>query len=243
MRRSALPTLLFLLLAAAAIPARAGSVLGDDFNQDEDHDYNGMPKLRLAFGGGFSHWFHDPDSLYGPYERYMQKIENGTALSAQAVWFPWAQGGIGAEWIWFISRTKGMGIRLREGDAGHDLRDRASFVYYGPTFMSRLQFGRFGMLTGAFGAGMLFMRYTYRLDGQAGVQTGSTYAFVPQVGWEYSFYRLLSMGINVRGLMANLTEYEQNGQKVVLTQPIDETWTYQIKMSRIEVIATLVFGL
>jgi hypothetical protein len=232
---------LLILLALCASPSRAGSVLGDDFNQDEDHDYNGMPKLRIALGIGYSHWFHDPDFLYAAYERYLQKIENGSTYSAQAVWFPWAQGGLGGEWIWFLSKSTGEGVRLKEGDTGHSLRDRASFVYYGPTFMSRVQFGRFGMLTAAFGAGILFADYSFSVDGNSGWQSGRNYALVPQVGWEYSFYRLLSMGINARGILSNLTEYTQNGEKVTLKQT--EDFRPQINMYRFEVNAAVIFGL
>jgi hypothetical protein len=243
MRRLPFPAFLLILFACLATPPRAGSVLGDDFNQDEDHDYNGMPKLRLVLSTGYSHWLYNPDSMYKSYERYLNTLESGWNFSGQAVWFPWAQGGIGAEWIWFLSKTSGQGIKASETDVGHTLRDRASYVYYGPTFMSRVQFGRFGLLTGAFGGGILFCRSSFSVDGRSALLQTRTYAFVPQVGWEYSCYRLLSVGINARGIISNFTEYEINGRKVVIEQPEDENWRSQVSMNRLELNASMIFGL
>ena len=235
--------ILFLFLVLAETPSRAGGVLGDDYNEDEDHDYNGMPAYRLALETGYSQWIYNPDSLYKSYERYINTLETGWDFSAQAVWFPWAKGGVGVEWIWFLSRTRRDGVVVSPTMPAIDLQDRVSAVYYGPTFLSRLQFGRFGLLVGAFGAGMLDFHYTWYGNGKKYVVDAKTFAVVPEVGWEYSFYRLVSFGINARAVIADLNDYTFNGKKVSLKQPDDPHYWRYIGLNRFELNGGIRFGL
>jgi hypothetical protein len=232
-----------LLLLWLAAPARAGSVLGDDFNEDEDHDYNGMPTLRLALETGYSRWMYNPDGITGSYDRYLNQIESGWNFASQASWFPWAKGGIGADWIWFLSKADQDGVRMDSTGAPHSLRDRASYVYYGPTFLSRMQFGRFGLIVGAFGGGLLDVHYAWLDNGKPNSVRARTFAVVPQVGWEYSFYRLVSMGVNARAVIANVKKYTLNGKKVTIQQPDDPHYWNNITMTRFELDAGLRFGL
>jgi hypothetical protein len=217
-------------------------VLGDDSNEDEAHDYNGMPRWRLSLETGYSQWIYNPDSLYPSYERYINILEKGWDVSAQAAWFPWAKGGMGAEWIWFLSKARRNGVRVDSATA-YDLRDRVSAVYYGPVFLSRLRFGRFGLLVGAFGAGLLDFHYAWTANGRPYVVEARTFAVVPEVGWEYSFYRLVSFGINGRAVLADLKDYTFNGEKVSLKQPDDPHYWNVIGLTRFELNAGVRFGL
>jgi hypothetical protein len=239
MRRAAL-FLCCLFLACAA--ARAG-VLGDDANEDEAHDYNGMPRMRFALETGYSQWIYNPDSITSSYDRYLNTLESGWDISAQAAWFPWAKGGIGAEWIWFLSKARRNGVIVDAGDAPVDLRERASGVYYGPVFLSRMRFGRFGLLVGGFGAGLLDFSDGWFTNGRYTLVEAHTLAFVPQVGWDYSIYRLVSIGINVRAVLADIGEYTYNGEKVKLQQPDDPHAWNSIELTRFEINAGFRFGL
>ncbi len=249
-RSSAVPYFLILLTALAAlsgftaIPARADDILGDDVNEEESHDYNGMPKLRLSMETGYSQWMYNPDSVTDQYDKFLNTLESGWDFSAEAAWFPWPKGGIGANWIWFLSKAAGDQIQTDpKSDARHDIRERASFVYFGPTFLSRLQFGRFGLLVGGFGGGMLFVNDSWTDNGRSYVVKAKTYAAVANVGWDYSFYRLVSFGINARALLSNVKEYTFNGQKVVIKQPDDPHYWSNITLSRFELNAGIRFGL
>src|SRR5688572_5742102 len=75
---------------ANAPQVRAGSVLGDDFSQEESHDYGGMPKLRLNLETGYSQWIYNPDSLSPAYDKYLNNLESGWNFAADFVYFPWA---------------------------------------------------------------------------------------------------------------------------------------------------------
>jgi hypothetical protein len=235
--------LVALCLAALSIPSRAGSVLGDDFNEDEDHDYNGMPSYRGVLETGYSQWMYNPDSLYKSYERYLNTLETGWDFSAQVAWFPWAKGGIGFDWIWFLSKAERNQVQVDTVGHMYDFRDRVSIVYYGPTFLSRLQFGRFGLLVGAFGAGYLDYTHIRYTNGKRSVVDAQTWALVPEVGWEYSFYRLVSFGINARAVIADIGSYSFNGKKVRLDQPDDPTHWYFIGLTRFELNGGIRFGL
>lgn len=238
------PLLALATLLAAARPARALDVLGDDFNEDESHDYNGLPRLRLSMETGYSQWMYNPDSLAPAYDKYLNTLESGWNFAADVAWFPWPKGGIGASWIWFLSKSQRNGVQTdKTNTLPHNLRDRASFVYYGPTFMSRLQYGRFGMLVGSFGAGLLMMHYTWLDNGLDNVVKAKTYAAVANLGWEYSVYRLVSFGINARGLLSNLREYTYNGRKVSVKQPDDPHYWSNISLTRFELDAGIRFGL
>lgn len=229
-------------LAAICVPARAG-VLGDDINEDEAHDYNGMPRWRLALETGYSQWIYNPDSLTSSYERYLNTLESGWDFSAQAAWFPWPRGGIGAEWIWFLSKTQRDGVRVDSARPAYDLRDRVSAIYYGPVFLSRAHFGRFGLLVGAFGAGLLDFNYDWTANGKPYRVEARTFAVVPEVGWEYACYRLVSVGINARAVLADLKSYTLNGKKVSIKQPDDPHYWNNIGLTRFELNAGIRFGL
>ncbi len=235
--------ILFTLLLLAFTGARAGSVLGDDFNEDESHDYNGMPVMRLALETGYSQWIYNPTGLTPSYERYINTLETGWDFAAQTAWFPWAKGGVGVEWIWFLSKSRRDGVIVDTLGTQVDLSDRVSTVYYGPTFLSRLQFGRFGLIVGGFGAGLVDFHYTWYANGRRSVVDATTYGFVPQVGWEYSFYRLVSMGINARALISDMDDYTYNGKKVTIKQPDDPHYWRFIGLSRFELNAGIRFGL
>ncbi|HKP98235.1 MAG TPA: hypothetical protein VJ385_21065 [Fibrobacteria bacterium] len=244
LRAPALVFLLALLTGPALAPARAGEVLGDDFNEEESHDYNGMPKLRLALETGYSQWMYNPDSLTPDYDEYLNTLESGWNFSAEAAWFPWPKGGVGVNWIWFLSKAQRADLKIvKNSNSLHSMRDRVSVVYFGPTFLSRLQCGRFGLLVGGFGAGPLLMNYTWTDNGLDNVVKATTYAAVANIGWDYSFYRLVSFGVNARVLLSNLREYTYNGKKVTLKQPDDPHYWVNISMTRFELNAGIRFGL
>jgi hypothetical protein len=239
-RALALPAL---ILACAASPLHAGSVLGDDFNEDESHDYNGMPKLRLNLETGYSQWIYNPDSLTSDYENYLNTLESGWNFAADLVWFPWPKGGVGMTWIWFLSNAQENGVVTDSGSTEkHNLRDRASFVYYGPTFMSRLQFGRFGLLVGGFSVGWMDMHYTQYDNGETGDVKAGSLAVVANVGWEYACYRLVSLGVNARMLLSNIDEYTYNGEKVDINEGNKGVWN-DITLTRFELDFGVRFGL
>jgi hypothetical protein len=234
---------LFAFTVLAALPARA-NVIGDDFNEEEQHDYNGMPKLRLSLEAGYSRWMYNPDGITKSYERYTNTLESGMNTAAQLAWFPWPKGGIGLEWIWFLSKAAGDNIQLDTADqATHKLKDRASFVYYGPTFLSRLQFGRFGLIVAGFGAGYLDIRDSWTDNGIPNLVTAKTFAVVTNIGWEYSFYRLVSFGVNGRVLLSNVTDYTYNGKKIHIDQIDDPHYWSNITFTRFELDAGIRFGL
>lgn len=234
----------FLVLSSVA-PVLAGSVLGEDFSQDETHDYGGLPKLRLNLETGYSLWIYNPDSLSPAYEKYLNKLESGWNLAADIVYFPWAKGGIGVTWIWFLSHAEQNGVQMDTGSTAlSDLRDRASYVYYGPTFMSRLQAGRFGLLVGSFSMGWLDVHYTFSENGETGDVKAGQLAAVANVGWEYAAYRLVSFGVNARMLLCDIQKYTYNGKEVNINDGASgpDQWA-GIGMSRFELDFGIRFGL
>ena len=234
-----------LFTACAFSPLRAGSVLGDDFNQEEEHDYNGMPKWRLLLETGYSQWMYNPDSLAGEYDAYLNEVESGWSHVAEVAYFPWPKGGVGMTWIWFLSKAQddAVAVDSRLAASPHRLSDRISVIYYGPNFLSRLQFGRFGLLVGGFSAGWLEMHYRMIDDGVPNLVKAASPAVAVSVGWEYAFYRLVSFGLNGRFLMSNITEYTYNGEKVKIELPDDPNAWNDISMTRVELTAGVRFGL
>jgi hypothetical protein len=243
--RLSLLSILCAAIAVSFVPSRAGSVLGDDFNQEEQHDYNGMPKWRLVLETGYSQWMYNPDSLSDEYDSFLNEVESGWSYSAELAYFPWPKGGVGLNWIWFLSKAQDAAVAVdsRPAAAPHRLSDRISVIYYGPIFLSRLQFGRFGLLVGGFSAGWLEMHYTMNDDGAPNTVMASSPAVAASVGWEYSFYRLVSFGVNGRLLLSNITEYTYNGDKVKIDQPDDPHHWNNISMTRFELTAGIRFGL
>jgi hypothetical protein len=241
---AALSALAALLLLLAAAPLRAGSVLGEDFNEDESHDYTGLPRWRLNLEAGYSQWMYNPDSLTPSYERYLNTLESGMNLAADLVWFPWTKGGVGLTWIWFLSKAGQNDVQTDSGAvARHRLRDRASYVYYGPIFMSRLQAGRNGLLVGSFSGGWMDVHYTFSDNGVPGDVKASAFAVVANVGWEYSVYRLVSFGINGRVVLCNIAKYTYNGKKIDINDNAGPDQWSNIGMSRFELSAGIRFGL
>lgn len=218
-------------------------MLGDDLNEEESHDYRGMPRLRLVLETGYSQWLYNPDDVTESYHDYLNSLESGWSYAAQAAWFPWAKGGIGGEWIWFLSKARRNGVKVDTAGPAYDMRERASAVYYGPVFLSRVRFGRWGILVGAFGAGWLTFRDAWTASGTPYVAEASTFAVVPSVGYEYSFYRLVSAGVTARAVLADVKEYTFNGKKVKLEQPSDNHFWQTIQLNRFELSAGIRFGM
>ncbi|MDB5103508.1 MAG: hypothetical protein JWP91_1197 [Fibrobacteres bacterium] len=235
--------LIFLAMLLAFRPGHAGSVLGDDFNQDESHDYNGMPKLRLNLETGYSQWMYNPDSLTSDHDRYLNTMESGWNIAADVAWFPWDKGGLGLTWIWFLSKSDAGNVKMDSAGPGHKMRERASFVYYGPTFLSRMQFGRFGLIVGSFSAGWLDIRDYWTDNGAVNDVKAGEVAVVANVGWEYAFYRLVSLGVNGRVLLCNVTKYTYNGVKINVNDDAGPDQWGNISMNRFELDFGIRFGL
>jgi hypothetical protein len=233
-----------LLLILSAAPLHAGSVLGDDFNEEESHDYTGLPRWRLNLESGYSQWMYNPDSLTHSYERYLNTLESGMNLAADLVWFPWDKGGVGLTWIWFLSKASQNDVQTDSGAiARHRLSDRASFVFYGPIFMSRLQAGRFGLLVGSVSGGWMDIHYTFSRDGIPNNVKAGAFAVVANVGWEYAVYRLVSFGLNGRVVLCNVHKYTYNGKSIDINDTGGPEQWRNIGMSRFELDAGIRFGL
>jgi hypothetical protein len=231
------------LLACAFAPARA-DMLGLDNNEDEIREYRQLPKFRLAVDAGFSYWLYNPDSLSADYDDFLGKLERGSALSAQAVFFPWPKGGIGAEWIWFISHASGQGMNLFPGSKTlFNREERASFVYWGPTFCSRLVMGARGVLQGNFGAGYLDILDSWTQNGASFVVTAHNIAFSTAVDYDWTLSRNIAVGFQGRFIFSNINEYVYNGKKYTIQNPDDPYHWSTIPMYRLEAVAGLRFCL
>lgn len=230
-------------LFQAASPSHA-SVMGDDFNTDESEDYSGLPKLRLALETGYSRWLYSPDGISKDYDDYLSNVQSGWNYAAELAYFPWAKGGFGMNWIWFLSKAHEKGIIMdTASNVPHELRERVSFLYFGPTFLTRLQYGRFGLIVVGFGAGWLTAHDSWTDNGTINVVEASNFAVATNIGWDYSLYRFVSIGINGRFILSNVREYTYNGRKVTLTQPDEAHHWVNIPLHRLEINAGIRFGL
>lgn len=240
-----MPNLLLLpiLLAALAAPLSAG-VLGDDFNQEESDDYVSLPMFRLSVDGGFSQWMiSDDTSLTAAGKAYFDDQQQGLDYSADFVCYFLPRGGFGLTWIWFLSRTDADDLVLETGGSPHDLKERLSITYIGPSFWTRLNTGRYGMTHAGFGAGYLGILNTWTDNGIANTVEARTFAIVTSLGWEYSFMRFIGLGISGRFVFSNIKEWTYNGEKVKVEDPEDQYMWYNMPMYRLELNAGLRFFL
>ncbi len=227
-----------------ALPASAGSVLGEDFNEDDAHDYKGLPDFRLSIEGGFSQWMIDPDSVSAEYKTYDDDLKRGWDGTAELDYFPWPKGGIGFTWIWFLSRASATNITHWENEqVVHDFKDRASFVYIGPTFLSRLRLGRKGMLVAGFGGGYLDVSDNWTDNTVVNKVTAHNFALMAEVGWDREIHRYLAIGINGRFVFSNLRDYTYNGKQVRISDPENKYMWYNVPLERLELNLGLRFQL
>ena len=227
--RTLLP--LFTMVALAA-PLHAG-VLGDDFNQEESDDYVSLPMLRLSVDAGFSQWMiSDDTSLTSAGKSYVDDQQQGTDLSVDAVCYFLPRGGFGLTWIWFLSRTDADNLVLRQGGAAHDLKERVSITYIGPSFWTRLRTGRYGMTHVGFGAGYLGVLDAWLDNGISNKVEAKTFAIVTNLGWEYSVMRFIGFGISGRFVFSNIKEWTLNGEKVKVEDPENQFMWYNVPLYR-----------
>jgi hypothetical protein len=232
-----------LLWACLAVPARA-DLLGLDNHDDEEREYKQLPKVRFAVDGGFSYWIFNPDSVSAEYDDFLGKVERGGALSVQAIWFPWLKGGFGGEWIWFLSHASGQGMNLYPGSGQlFDRTERASFVYWGPTFCSRLRLGARGLLQGNIGAGYLDILDTWIENGLHYEVTAHALAVVPSVNYDWCLNPNFALGFQGRFILSNVNEYVYNGKKYRIDASDDPYHWSTVAMYRLEFVAGLRFGL
>jgi len=226
-----------------AIPAMGG-VLDDELNEDESADYAGLPKLRLSLEAGFSRWQYNHDTVTSDYKDYLNDVQNAWNYSAELAYFPWPKGGIGVNWIWFLSKAQGRDILpYRNSTISHDLKERVSFVYIGPTFLTRMHTGRFGLLVAGVGAGWLTVRRTWTDNGVGNLLEAANYAVTANLGWDYSIYRFLGVGINGRFILCNVREYTYNGKRITIVQPEAAYHWSNMPLHRFELNAGVRFGL
>lgn len=235
--------LLALCACLLAGPASA-DLLGLDNKDDEAREYRGLPKFRLAVDGGYSRWIFDPDSVSGDFSDYYNSLENGTALSIQAVWFPWLKGGLGGEWIWFLTHASAHAKDLYPGSGTlWDRTERASFVYWGATFCSRVRAGPRGLLQANFGAGYLDILDDWIENGARAVVTAHNLALSTSVDYDWTLNAWLALGLQGRFIFSNVNDYVYNGKKVHLDNPSGPDEFATIQMYRLELAAGLRFQL
>lgn len=233
----------FCLALALSAPLRAG-VLGDDFNEEENDDYVSLPLLRLSLDAGFSQWIISDDStLTTAGKSYSDDQQQGQDVSGEAICYFLPRGGVGLTWIWFISRTESMDQALRRGGPVVDLTERVSITYIGPSFWTRLRAGRFGMAHVGFGAGYLGVLDTWKENGVSHKVEAKTYALVTSLGWDYSIFRFIGLGISGRFLFSNITEWTLDGEKQKAEDTLDQYMWYNVPLYRFELNAGLRFYL
>lgn len=227
------------LLLAPAGPLRA-NILGDDLNSEESDDYVSLPMMRLSVDGGVSQWLMGDDSgLTSAGKKYINDQRTGRDLSVDATCYFLPRGGIGLTWIWFISRTAAENLVFTPGAPAHDLKERLSMTYIGPSFWTRLRAGRYGLVHVGFGAGYLSVLNTWTDNGEAVKVEAKTYGVVTSLGWDYSFLRYLGIGLNGRFIFSNVKEWTRNGEKIRLEDPEDETVWTNVPLYRLELNAGL----
>jgi hypothetical protein len=233
-----------LILACMAAPLRAGIVTGNDEQEEENQQYQALPKLRVAVDGGFSYWVYNPDNLTNDFEDFIHELDRGTAASGQAVFYPWPKGGFGGEWIWFLSHASGTGLKLdNAGNTLYTRTERASFVYWGATFCSRLKLKETGILQANFGGGYLDILDTWKDNGEPTKVTAHNFALVTGLSGDWYLTRQLGLGITGRFLFSNVREYVLNGKKYHTQDFVDPyTWS-NIPMYRLEATVGLRFYL
>lgn len=227
----------FLLLSLAG-------VLGDDLNQEENDDYASLPTLRLSVDAGFSHWIRPEDStLTTAGKAYVDDQERGWNLSADAVAYFLPRGGFGLTWIWFLSRSEADDLIVRPGGPAHDIKERTSFTYIGPSFWTRIRAGRYGLAHVGFGAGYLGVLDTWTDNGTSHRVEADTWAIVTSLGWDYTYARWGGLGLNGRFVFSNIKEWTYNGEKVVVEDVNNEFTWYNVPLYRLELNAGLRFYL
>ena len=220
-------------------PAKAG-VLGDDFNYEESEDYLSLPRLRLSVEGGFSQWlFPEDTSLTSGGKKYADDQQAAWNAAADAIYYFAPRGGVGLSWVWFLSRTQTQDLVVRSGGGPHDLKERMSIVYLGPSFWTRVRAGRFGLAHAGFGAGYLGLRDTWTDNGASNVVEARTFALVTSLGWDYSIFRFVGVGINGRFVFSNIKEWRLNGEKVVVEDPLNQFYWFNVPLYRLELNAGL----
>jgi hypothetical protein len=245
--RILLPTLLPTLFAAFAFLASTplhGGVLGDDFNQEEDDDYVSLPLLRLSVDAGFSQWIIPDDTLLTTAGKaYADDQQQGQAVSAEAVCYFLPRGGVGLTYIWFLSRTESFDQPLRKGGPPVDVTERVAITYIGPSFWTRIRAGRFGLAHAGFGAGYLAFQDTWKENGISHKAEAQTFALVTSLGWDYSIFRFIGIGISGRFLFSNIREWTVDGVKQSAEDPFNQFMWYNVPLYRFELNAGLRFFL
>jgi hypothetical protein len=232
--------LAILILLGFYLPTHAGEILGDDFNEDDNHEYASLPKLRLSGQTGYSKWLFSPDSLSKSYNRYLDKLEQGQTTNAELAYFFWPRGGLGISWIWFVSRASDSGITEIKGNPTlHKIQERVSVNYLGPDFLTRLHTSQNSLLVGGLGVGYLFFHETGIDNARAFSVTAENFAIQAHVGAEYSIWRFLAVGFEGRLFFSNLREYKYNGVKYKLKDPNNQFIWYNVPLYRLELSAGL----
>lgn len=239
--RPILPLLALSLLLSTS--PRAG-ILGDDSNQEESDDYISLPLLRLSVDGGFSQWIiSDDTSLTSADKAYYDDQQQGQDISADAIVYFLPRGGIGLTWIWFLSRTQADNLVPYKDNLAHDLKERVSIIYIGPSFWTRLRAGRYGLAHVGFGAGYLGVLDTWTDNGMPNKVEAKTFALVTSLGWDYSIFRWVGIGISGRFVFSNIAEFTYNGEKIKAEDPENLYWWYNLPLYRLELNAGLRFFL
>jgi len=236
------PALLLLLSLLLPASARAGDILGDDFNEDDLHEYASLPKLRLSGQTGISKWLHDPDSISSGYDKYLNRLEMGQNLSTELAYFFWPKGGLGVNWIWFISRATGSGFEEKIGSKTlHTVSERMSVWYLGPDFLTRLHITQNTLLIGGLGVGYLNYTNTGIDNGFVFRATAENYALQVHVGADYSIFRFLALGVEGRFVFSNTREMVYNHKKYRAEDPDNQYMFYNWGLYRLELNAGLHF--
>lgn len=227
--------LLTLLALCTPPPLQAGAVLGDDFEEEKDHAYAALPKLRISGEFGFSKWLMSPDSTTKSFDAYLGRLEMGTSTNAEIAYFFWPRGGLGLSWIWFLSRAKATDIQLwQSSTTTHTIEERVSVTYVGPDFLTRHKLNEKSMLIGGLGVGYLFFHDSGIDNAKTFSITAQNYAIQAHVGADYSTIHNLALGLEGRFFFSNLREYRYNGVKIKIKDPDNQFIWYNIPLYRLE---------
>jgi len=218
-----------------------------DLNEMEETDnqpYRSLPFFRVSgdYGMGL-HLGGNDSGATKEGQDFNKKTRLGGAYYLDAQVYPWPKGGLGIFYSSYSSDDQALGIRMYPADpAPYDVTKKISLRLYGPIFSSRVRAGPV-LILGGVGAGPLQWRETDTYGNFRYEIEGDTYGILGQIGCDLPVIRALSLGVNIRLILASLKKYKVNGETFQIEDDPDNHIIYYHSLNRLEITAGLRFGL
>ena len=186
-------------------------------------EYQTAPKykdFRFAIGGGYAYRLGEEEKTgNAALDAMNKKLRHGFTVDADAQYFFKETWGLGLNANFCSASTSGNNVKFPDLDNAVNYKETQNFIYFGPSFVGRMESEKFMMITNV-GFGPLFFNTDMNFNGQSVTGNKATLGVNAGIAGEYKLNGKTGVGLKLSYVIGTIDNLNVEGTNVSMDQEI-----------------------